>query len=248
MEHRLPENHDCVSTPPRTPLGPWKAKIRPVPKPSLSYVMYPTTPKMKAAKKNYRKKFFSILKRIGYTIGGIFLVVILVVYFLGSFPLYLIVIEGIVIPLNANRLDINLVETEIFNQINDRRDRRSLRILEVSIPLNRIAKEWSIFLAENGILEHGNFEARFLSTGLSPYGASGEIIALIPLGSISYLHLIYPGVDEAFLAERFVEGWLSSGPHNFILTNARYTHMGVGVSRNGGSYYGVVDFYQMKGQ
>lgn len=32
IEHRLPENHMCLKSPPRTPLGPWKAKKAPVPK------------------------------------------------------------------------------------------------------------------------------------------------------------------------------------------------------------------------
>jgi len=29
VEHRLPENHECMHLPPRTPLGPWKAKKYP---------------------------------------------------------------------------------------------------------------------------------------------------------------------------------------------------------------------------
>ena len=71
-DHRLPENHLCLKSPPRTPLGHWKAKKKP-------FVKYPTVklPKLIAkesqlahAEKTRRKSTHTLSQKIATIIIG----------------------------------------------------------------------------------------------------------------------------------------------------------------------------------
>lgn len=193
--------------------------------------------KLRTKARDVLSSVFSVLKGIGVIVVLVFLGI----YLLGCFPFYHIIIEGIVIPINAERIDLNLVEAEIFRLINEHRNATYRPVLKNSPLLAKASKEWSEYLAENNVLTHGNFGGRMVSVGFSP-SRCGEIAEEFPLGSVGYLRLIYPGVDETYLAEKFVDGWINSAGHLEVMETARFDHMGVGVSRNGGTYYGVVDF------
>lgn len=119
-------------------------------------------------------------------------------------------------------------EQDVFSLINKERSKQGLPELGIDANLELIAKNWSSKLAKNRELIHGNFEQRIASIGYSHYSC-GEIIALVPLGSFN-------------LAQDFVDSWIDSPSHYEIMMTASHGYMGVGVSRNLGAFYAVVDF------
>jgi hypothetical protein len=89
-------------------------------------------------------------------------------------------------------------------------------------------------------LTHGDFDSRMRSIGLPENEYScGEIIASFQSGSVN-------GIPESGsssdLSKEFVDMWLNSPPHREIMLTASNGYMGVGLSRNGSTFYGVVDF------
>ena len=89
-------------------------------------------------------------------------------------------------------------------------------------------------------LTHGNFDDRMQNIGLPNYQYScGEIIESFQSGSINGI----PTTNSpSALANEFVNGWLNSPEHRAIMLTDSNGYMGVGLSRNDSTFYGVVDF------
>jgi uncharacterized protein YkwD len=120
------------------------------------------------------------------------------------------------------------VETDIFRTINRERANEGLPELDVDVNLESIAGDWSKELIAIGILTHGNFEQRIASIGYSYYSC-GEIIA--EQNGWSWT-----------LARDFVDSWINSPPHYEIMMTNSHGYIGVGVSKDGNTFYAVVDF------
>jgi len=119
-------------------------------------------------------------------------------------------------------------EHDVFRLINNERQKQGIPALRIDANLELIAKSWSNELAEKRQLTHGNFEQRIASIGYSQYFC-GEIIAVVTIGSVN-------------VAQEFVDGWIHSPGHYQIMMTAAQGYMGVGIARNVGGFYAVVDF------
>jgi uncharacterized protein YkwD len=82
------------------------------------------------------------------------------------------------------------------------------------------------------------FEGRIASIGYSYYSC-GEIIGSFQSGSVNGIPDTRSASD---LAKEFVNMWLNSPPHREIMLTALNGYMGVGLSKSGSAFYGVVDF------
>ncbi|MCW4046112.1 MAG: CAP domain-containing protein [Candidatus Bathyarchaeota archaeon] len=138
----------------------------------------------------------------------------------------------------TSSISISQTEDEIFKGINEQRASMGLPILGNNSALVSISNSWSNQLATMGTLTHGDFEGRIASIGYSYYSC-GEIIGSFTSGSINGV----PTTDSpSELAREFVDMWLNSPPHREIMLTASSGFMGVGLSRNGSTFYAVVDF------
>ena len=137
---------------------------------------------------------------------------------------------------------VNLNETEefIFQGINQQRANMGLPVLGDDSSLVSISNHWSSDLASMNDLTHGDFDGRMRSIGLPDTEYScGEIIASFQSGSVNGI----PDTrSSSEVAKKFVDMWLDSPPHREIMLTASNGYMGVGLSRNGSTFYGVVDF------
>jgi len=94
MEHRLPENHDCINAPKRTPLGPWYAKKeRPIEIPSKPL----PTSKKKITSEGVQSKRRPIKKII-----GVFTVVVIIGLLLWNAPTIISYIQNLSSPTNSS--------------------------------------------------------------------------------------------------------------------------------------------------
>lgn len=133
----------------------------------------------------------------------------------------------------TNLVDVNYVKSRVFDLINEERLNRSLPLLLADKKLEQVAQVWSEDLANRSILEHGNFEARVLSIGYGSYQC-GEIIEQIDLQGMGFF--------QSPVERQLVDGWLGSEGHRRIMLMALSGYSGVGISKNSGSIYAVVDF------
>ena len=138
----------------------------------------------------------------------------------------------------TSSVSISQTKDELFKGINEQRINLGLPILGNDSALVSISNSWSNQLASMGTLTHGDFEGRIASIGYSYYSC-GEIIGSFTSGSINGI----PTTDSpSELAKEFVVMWLNSPQHREIMLTASSGFMGVGLSKSGSTFYGVVDF------
>jgi len=133
----------------------------------------------------------------------------------------------------TNLVDINYVRSRVFDLINEERLNHGLPLLLADKKLEQVAQVWCEDLASRSILEHGNFEARMLSIGYGSYQC-GEIIEQIDLQGMGFF--------QSPVERQLVDGWLGSEVHKRIMLMALSGYFGVGIAKNSGSVYAVVDF------
>lgn len=131
---------------------------------------------------------------------------------------------------NASAMTVNSdeVENRIFELINEERTNRGLPTLLPDAKLEFIANEWSEDLIDIGNLTHGDFEQRITEIEYLQYQC-GEIIA-------------WQSGWTPDIGRDFVDGWIGSIGHYYIMMTNASGYMGVGVSTNGTDFYAVVDF------
>jgi uncharacterized protein YkwD len=140
----------------------------------------------------------------------------------------------------TSSINMNQTKDDIFQGINQQRASLGLPILGNDSALVTTSNQWSIQLASMDTLTHGDFNGRMNSIGLpDTQYSTGEIIGSFQSGSLNGI----PDTRSASaLAKEFVDMWLNSPPHREIMLTASSGYMGVGLDRNGSTFYGVVDF------
>jgi hypothetical protein len=106
IEHRLPENHDCIRSPKRTPLGPWYAKKTPKGKP----IKIPSKPLPTSKKRVASEGKFHFVKggsdqpkrRPVKKIIGVFAVVIIIGLLLWNAPTIISYIQNLSSPTDSS--------------------------------------------------------------------------------------------------------------------------------------------------
>ena len=253
LEHRLPENHYCLHTPQRLPLGsalenkdPWSLtkprRKKTIISPYVSARKHTTNEFASSGdyhfvrNPNYKKSHCKSLA-IALTLCLFLVLAVAFVYSSqstepkspSSTPSVTPTQPKINIPQNSD----DDIEELIFQLINKDRDSRNLPTLENATDLSTIAQSWSETIAQTRNLTHGNFTSRIQSIGIyTPEYQCGEIIE--SYGSVEG--------SSSELARIFVDGWLGSQGHREIMLTAKSGYMGIGVSRLGSTLYGVVDF------
>lgn len=126
-------------------------------------------------------------------------------------------------------------ESAILNRVNAERIRSGLRPLKISARAAVVARGHSLDMAMRHYLAH-----------LSPDGIGpaerlkGEDISFAAVGENIYADDYR---DREHLAERAVEGWLSSREHRATMLSDKFTETGVGVAQSDdGKTYVTEDF------
>jgi uncharacterized protein YkwD len=243
IDHRLPENHACIRQPPRKPLGSWDSKktIERARRHKWSDMesegefhfkkktRYSYNSNRRQYKTGRRKKRVPVRKVVSAVtaIVGVLAIGLIIGFFLvGS--------GGLI----TSSISISQTKDEIFKGINEQRTNLGLPILGNDSALVSISNSWSNQLASMDTLTHGDFEGRIASIGYSYYSC-GEIIGSFQSGSVNGIPDTRSASD---LAKEFVNMWLNSPPHREIMLTASNGYMGVGLSKSGSAFYGVVDF------
>lgn len=136
----------------------------------------------------------------------------------------------------------------IFNKTNEERVGTGLQPLAHLEALGNAARWQSCCCARSGILEHesaecGNVNLRLLMFGL-PMQEGAENIGKVPDAPSYYAHTMEPTrlYSDEEVAQRFVTGWMNSPPHRANIMDPRYTHLGVGVCKEGHYFYATQNF------
>jgi uncharacterized protein YkwD len=219
-EHRLPESHECHMLPEDSKF--WYRHKKLVNANMLQFGAHVQ------AREKPKPRSRSIKKVVGAVLASLILV--------GVFA-------GIYVGINlffTSTVDIGQTENYIFQYINQERSNRNLPTLGNDTDLTRTSIEWSNYLSSINNLTHGDFDTRMQSIGLpNTVYSCGEIIGSYSSASINGV----PTTNSpSGIAREFVKMWLDSLEHREIMLTSSNGHMGVGVSRNGATFYGVVDF------
>lgn len=121
--------------------------------------------------------------------------------------------------------DTPVVETAIVDFTNDYRARQKLSALTANASLTRAARAYAAYLAEHDQFSH-TADGRDAGQRISSVG-----YAWCQYGENLAMHLDSRGFEARVLAEKAVDGWIHSPPHQKNLVAPHMTEIGVGVAR-----------------
>jgi uncharacterized protein YkwD len=127
----------------------------------------------------------------------------------------------------AQSADIGQMEAEIAQQINNIRQENDLNVLENNERLAQVARNYSRTMAQENFFSH-----------TSPDGST-------PAQRVRNAQIVFSAVGENLFqstnlpnpVERSVEGWMNSPGHRENILRSVYTETGVGIWRDGNTYY-----------
>jgi len=117
------------------------------------------------------------------------------------------------------------VEVSVVERVNELRRTRGLEPLRADAALTALAREHSCRMAREEGFSHdtgGTFRDRVRAAGI-PYRAIGENLAKI--------------MTDAEPGGRAIDGWMKSEGHRANVVSQEFTTTGVGVCRQGRTYY-----------
>lgn len=112
--------------------------------------------------------------------------------------------------------DYTDMESEIIDDVNDRREFIGADSCNIDNYLSRIALEHVNYMIDEGKPSHNNFDKR------------SSVI-------ISYFNTVIVGENVSYgyrTATEIVEGWINSPTHNTILSSKRFTLMGIAARKD----------------
>ena len=133
-------------------------------------------------------------------------------------------------------VDPMLIAKEIFSIVNTERQNRGLYKLKYDEKLADIALMHSRNMVEQGFLSHEDRERRSFQERVKIYYP--EIIFGEVGENIGYSQ----GVYREAIAKNLMEAWMNSPDFRANILNNRYSHIGVGVKRDGSIYYSTLNF------
>ena len=121
----------------------------------------------------------------------------------------------------------------ILAESNKVRKQNNLPLLAMNKKLQKIAVEYSKYMAEKNFFSHTDPQNRKLSRRLSTSGVkfllAAENLALISKGN--------------FVATEVVEAWLDSKDHRLNLLDKKFTQTGIGVVVNNKGHYYITHIF-----
>jgi len=142
--------------------------------------------------------------------------------------------SGDLAALAGNDNQLRADEANLLAAVNQLRRESGLRPLQLSAPLERVARQHSYDMSASSRLSHagsdGTSPVQRLHTAGINYALTGENI---------YKE---QNPDSTLLAKRAVQGWLSSAPHRKNLLSPDFNQTGIGVAHSNGATYVTEDF------
>jgi hypothetical protein len=125
--------------------------------------------------------------------------------------------------------DTPVVEAAIIDFTNDYRARQKLSALTANATLTRAARAYAAYLAQHNLFSH-TADGRGAGERISSVG-----YAWCQYGENLAMHIDSRGFEARVLAEKSVDGWIKSPPHQKNLVAPYMTEIGVGVARAPGA-------------
>jgi uncharacterized protein YkwD len=131
-----------------------------------------------------------------------------------------------------------------FAEQNEARESASAPIVERNSSVDAVAQTWAEEMAETGYYDHGSYQTRLKQKtqckGYAEVIAAPTVLETVTGFSTGEEYYIDSN-EEA--ARRLVNGWMNSSQHRLIMTDAAFTHVGVGISiTDDGTLYAVMDY------
>lgn len=123
--------------------------------------------------------------------------------------------------------DIEEMEAEIVRQINNIRQENDLNVLEDNDRLAQVARSYSRTMAQENFFSHTSPDG---TTPAQRVGSAGILFRVVGENLFQSTNLPNP-------SERSVEGWMNSQGHRENILRSVYTQTGVGIWRDGNTYY-----------
>ena len=135
----------------------------------------------------------------------------------------------------------NEIARAIFDLTNKERTARGLAPFKENESLDRLSVIQSKNMMDHNFFSHTDHLGRGPGERKDQYfprlfGGVGE--------NIAYVH----GVPAVQLARKFVKIWMDSPGHRANILRPKYSHMGVGITRNGKTYYATQTFGDLVAQ
>jgi uncharacterized protein YkwD len=134
------------------------------------------------------------------------------------------------------REDITIIEKEIFNLVNAEREKMGINELRYDEKLADVARIHSRNMIELDFFSHEDPEGRGPQERVEINYP--EIIARGFGENIGYTH----GENEEAVANNLMGSWMDSPEHRANILGDQFSHIGVGVTRNGSRYYATQKF------
>ena len=119
------------------------------------------------------------------------------------------------------------METTVQQRINEIRQEQGLRPLQNNPRLAQVARDYSRLMAEKNFFSHTGPDGRNVGQRVQ---AAGIVYWIVGENLFKSVNIPNPGPIA-------VKGWMESPGHRENILNARYSETGVGVWRQGNSYY-----------
>jgi uncharacterized protein YkwD len=136
----------------------------------------------------------------------------------------------------VRELDPTLISKEIFNLVNTERQKKGFYKLIYDEKLANVALIHSRNMVEQDFLSHEDREKRSPQQRIEIYYP--EII----FGNVGENIGYSQGVRGEGVAKNLMETWMNSSDHKANIFSDQYSHMGVGIKRDGSRYYGTIKF------
>jgi hypothetical protein len=136
----------------------------------------------------------------------------------------------------VRELDPVLISKEIFNLVNMQRQNKGLYKLAYDEKLANVALIHSRNMVEQDFLSHEDREKRSPQQRIEIYYP--EII----FGNVGENIGYSQGVNGEGVAKNLMDTWMSSSDHKANIFNDQFSHIGVGIKRDGSRYYGTIKF------
>jgi uncharacterized protein YkwD len=130
-----------------------------------------------------------------------------------------------------------------FVQQNEARQEQGLAEVERNASVDAVAQSWAEEMAQTGYYNHGEFDSRMEeNTRCESYGeviSKTQVLNRYTNSSGQEVHLN----SERAVAQFLVDSWLDSSQHRLIITDDKFTHVGIGISlTEKGRLYAVMDY------
>jgi uncharacterized protein YkwD len=136
----------------------------------------------------------------------------------------------------VGKLDITVIEKEIFNLVNAEREKMGLNELRYDEKLADVARIHSRNMIEQDFFSHEDPERRGPQERVETYYP--EIISRGFGENIGFTH----GENEEAVATNLMESWMGSPEHRANILSNQFSHIGVGVKQDGLRYFATQKF------